>query len=412
MAGFEEWMTRYIGNMKTLQTTLQYRLEWLNKFNADIDAKNVKWQALMDGTLTVSTPEDSEGDGDGDGTIAGVAPGDTAEAKVWNFFAGKGFAATAIAGVMGNLQQESTFSTTIVNPHSGAWGLGQWLGGRLTNLRSRAKKEGKDSTSLDFQLEFLWWELNGGDPTTKSKLNRLYGGMEKLKQMSVHDAVVCYEDCFERSGGSAMATRDKYAKAWYEKWGKNPPSTTTTSANPSDVTTTGYFTLKNGHITPPGNASTRISYNTAHAKATRANNGADLVPLPSDKFIYVGNTAHGKGYVNKYYLNALLLIYNQMQKNNMLIGSKMKISSAFRTIKPETGAADNGAHGWGGSVDIATSGLSQSVKLADICWGIGFRGIGVGKTFVHVDAGPPGVWSYGYGKYSGPGSIKAQGVII
>lgn len=393
MSSFTDWLDRYKINMGSLKDTLQYRMTWLEKYNAEIDAKQ-----NSNGDPTVGS----------DGAAAGTAPGDSNEAKVWNFFASQGFAATAIAGIMGNLQQESNFSTTIPNPHSGAWGLGQWLGGRLNNLKSYAASQGKPADDIDIQINFLWNELNGGDSTTKSKMDKLYGGMTKFKQMGIHDAVVCYEDSFERSGGSALSTREKYANAWYAKWGTTGAPTGGSNSGVSDVSASGYFTLNGGHITPPGTAAQRKSYNSSLAQQTLSNNGANLVALPSDKFSYSGSSATGSGKVNKYFYNALMLIYNQMQQNNMLTGGKMKINSAYRFKSPETGAVpDPGAHGWGGAVDIGTNSLKQSVQLADICWGIGFRAIGVSNTFIHVDAGPYGIWSYGYGKYNGPGTIKA-----
>lgn len=137
--------------------------------------------------------------------------------RVWDFLKSKGFSDTAAAGVLGNIQQESNFNPNAVNKSSGAFGIGQWLGGRLKNLKKYAKDQGKSYKSLDVQLEFLYKELNGADPTTKSKLNK-YGGLKGLKKMSISDAVKAFEDSFERSGGSAMGNRKKYADASYKKY--------------------------------------------------------------------------------------------------------------------------------------------------------------------------------------------------
>lgn len=163
--------------------------------------------------------EESTDSGGGEGDAAQTVSGNSNEEKTWNFFAQKGFTAGAVAAIMGNLNQESKFSTTIVNKSSGATGLGQWLGGRLTGLRNWAKKEGKKFEDIETQLEWLWKELNGGDPTTKSILDKRYGGMDALKKMPLEKAVVAYEASFERSGGSMISKRITYAKEYLAKYG-------------------------------------------------------------------------------------------------------------------------------------------------------------------------------------------------
>jgi archaellum component FlaC len=140
--------------------------------------------------------------------------------KIWNFFSEKGFSDTAISGIMGNLQQESGLDPTAVNPTSGAFGVGQWLGGRKKNLENYAKESGGDVNSLETQLNFLWKELNGGDSTTASILNK-NGGIDALKGASTSKATELFEKAFERSGGDAMGKRHDYAQDFYNQYGGN-----------------------------------------------------------------------------------------------------------------------------------------------------------------------------------------------
>jgi TP901 family phage tail tape measure protein len=140
----------------------------------------------------------------------------TNSSKVWDFLKANGFSDSSAAGVLGNIQQESNFNPTAVNSVSGATGIGQWLGSRLTNLKKYADSQGKSYKSIDTQLEFLLKELNGGDSTTKSKLSK-YGGLSALKDMSTEQATKVFEDVFERSG-SALSTRQKYAQDNYNKY--------------------------------------------------------------------------------------------------------------------------------------------------------------------------------------------------
>jgi hypothetical protein len=56
---------------------------------------------------------------------------------------------------MAHLHTESRFQPTVVNSSSGAYGIGQWLGVRLTNLQSRS-----NYSNIYVQLQFLIDEVN------------------------------------------------------------------------------------------------------------------------------------------------------------------------------------------------------------------------------------------------------------
>lgn len=162
-------------------------------------------------------------------TSSNYASGSSTEAAVWNFFKSKGFSDSATAGVMGNLRQESGLNTTARNPTSGATGIAQWLGGRLTGLKNFAGSQGTSWTNLNTQLEWLWKELNGADATTKSIINS-NGGMSAFMNMSTADSALLFEKAFERSGGSALGNRTKFANQYYSKYaGSAPTGTATTS---------------------------------------------------------------------------------------------------------------------------------------------------------------------------------------
>ncbi|QIW88686.1 putative tail lysin 2 [Bacillus phage P59] len=171
--------------------------------------------------------------GSAEGTVAATPLSGSGNAeKIWNFFSEKGFSSSAIAGIMGNLQQESGLDPTAVNPTSGAFGVGQWLGGRKTNLQNYAKETGGDMNSLETQLNFLWKELNGGDSTTKSILDK-NGGLSGLKNANVSRATELFEKAFERSGGDAMAKRQQYASDFYNKYGTEQYKTNAGAAKSS-----------------------------------------------------------------------------------------------------------------------------------------------------------------------------------
>lgn len=94
----------------------------------------------------------------------GSAPIDLARASgphdIVDFFKAKGLDDAHAYGIAAGIMAESGGDHTIVNPKSGASFLGQWMGSRLEGLKARFGP----SPSRAEQLEYLWHELNGGDP--------------------------------------------------------------------------------------------------------------------------------------------------------------------------------------------------------------------------------------------------------
>lgn len=121
----------------------------------------------------------------------------------------KGLNDKAIAGVMGNIQQESNFSPTATNRSSGAYGLFQWLGGRKKGLQSYAKSVGKSAGNIYVQLDYFWKELT----TTEKKSLEV---LQSTNYTSPSDYAVAFERTFERSGGSALTKRKSYAETIYK----------------------------------------------------------------------------------------------------------------------------------------------------------------------------------------------------
>jgi hypothetical protein len=84
----------------------------------------------------------------------------TLPADIVQFFLGKGYSEAQARGIAAGIAAESRGGDhTAINPDSGAQGLGQWLGSRKAELHRRY---GPNPTRQQ-QLEFLHWELQGGD---------------------------------------------------------------------------------------------------------------------------------------------------------------------------------------------------------------------------------------------------------
>jgi hypothetical protein len=123
--------------------------------------------------------------------------------QIWEFMQARRFSDPQAGGWLGVLQKESGFSTTIGNlAGSGATGLAQWMGDRLTALKSKP-----NWTSLRTQLNFIWEELMGSE-------NAAY---HAIKATSTPEAAAYAIDSqYERSDNILNAPQ--LARSWFEKF--------------------------------------------------------------------------------------------------------------------------------------------------------------------------------------------------
>lgn len=81
-----------------------------------------------------------------------------------------GFSASAAAGVVGNLVQESGLRTDAIGDNGTSGGLAQWHNERLDALKRFAAARGKKWTDLDTQIEFLAEEMRTSYADTYAKM--------------------------------------------------------------------------------------------------------------------------------------------------------------------------------------------------------------------------------------------------
>ena len=141
------------------------------------------------------------------------------EETIYNYLKNTmGFNTAAACGVLGNISVESSFSPTAYNSGENAWGLCQWEGGRLTNLQNRYPSTWK---TLDSQLGFLKWELEGGDYSGKGTVNYLKSVSDSADGAS--NAAKYFAQYFERCASSTYSTRMNRAKnTYWPKYSSNP----------------------------------------------------------------------------------------------------------------------------------------------------------------------------------------------
>ncbi|WP_283164675.1 phage tail tape measure protein [Lysinibacillus sp. BPa_S21] len=133
------------------------------------------------------------------------------QAVVWNYFKNKGLNDKAIAGLMGNIQQESSFNTNAgKNAPKSAYGIAQWRGSRLTGLNNYAKSVGKSANDMQVQLEYMWKELNSTEKNALTSLQR--------SDLSASSHASEFDRLFERSGRSHVPKRQNYADQYYKQF--------------------------------------------------------------------------------------------------------------------------------------------------------------------------------------------------
>ena len=128
----------------------------------------------------------------------GAAAGRTNSAAVMRYFEGKGYSHAAAAAIAANVQGESGYNPESFNGAGGgqgAYGLFQWRGPRLAELRARY---GMHPTA-EQQLDFAAWELQNSESATGRLMRGPIGDAATLGTWFSHN--------FERHGDAAEDAR-------------------------------------------------------------------------------------------------------------------------------------------------------------------------------------------------------------
>lgn len=181
----------------------------LNMFRRGMQVAEDGTITLLDVASSIFNPVAGANQGGSMGGNTTASSGDPTIDKCFYYFKNKGCSIASACGILGNIKGESNFSTTISNKSSGATGMFQWLGSRLTNLKKKS-----NWNSVDTQLDFAWSEFTGSE--CKSSLDK-FGGLSKFQGLTdVEKATLAWEQIFERSGGQGNSKRVQYAKEFYQ----------------------------------------------------------------------------------------------------------------------------------------------------------------------------------------------------
>lgn len=144
--------------------------------------------------------------------VLGDVGGTNAE-TAFNFFVANGFTPQQAAGIVGNLMQESGPSLNTSIKAAGteqSFGIAQWnaAAGRFQLLKEFASDLGEDWRTLNVQLRFILWELE----------NYPYLGLSKLRAaQTIEEAVIAFQDSYERPSAPHTSGRIGYAKEVYNR---------------------------------------------------------------------------------------------------------------------------------------------------------------------------------------------------
>lgn len=182
-----------------------------------------------------------------------LVSGSTVTDTIHNFFKKKGFTEIAIAGIMGNMQQENSFKT---NENSGGLGIFQYTGGRKKACLDYLNQRGYDPWSLIGQLNFMndvdaerqFFSFTGSNfPKYYKDTGAAYGWNESMSWKdfknykgsmsngvpnlyeSIRTAAQIFSQVFERPGIPMLEKRKAYAVSWYNHFNAEKVTSTTTA---------------------------------------------------------------------------------------------------------------------------------------------------------------------------------------
>ena len=131
----------------------------------------------------------------------------TTEEVVWDYLKAAGYSDIQVAGIIGNLYQESGLNPARVESNGEGIGLVQWSFGRKQSLINYASSKGVDWSDLEIQLEFLVSELDS---------KQFYQPYKDtfMNPYSVSEATEAFCFGFERPNKAKANLSFRQEKAW------------------------------------------------------------------------------------------------------------------------------------------------------------------------------------------------------
>jgi GH25 family lysozyme M1 (1,4-beta-N-acetylmuramidase) len=172
---------------------------------------------------------------------AGTVDGNSVKEQVWNALAGYGYSAAAIAGIMGNIEQESGFDPGVYSQDGGG-GLVQWTpwGSKIGAYSQEVKGDNLAwRNDVGLQMEYLHKTMtnSGRNDTIYSDWVEL-GGMTYDEFKSISDPIRAAESfmkVYERPGIPMSDNRRNAAQKYYDEFANKATKKSNTSTSSSSM---------------------------------------------------------------------------------------------------------------------------------------------------------------------------------
>lgn len=342
--------------------------------------------------------------------------------QAMNFFIGKGLSPEQSAGLVGNMLQENpAFATDIGGDHGKAGGLFQWQGARQVGM----------GTTFESQLQHAWDEMTGKAPTRDIGSER---ALEDLRTTTTPEqAAVAVQGTkrgrgLTRAGTPMIENRMRYAAGALELYrtGKVPDTTANQSITPqpkfdTNSNQSGKTDLESnigGNTIPKIDLRSPRIETDRHiridkGKLEKGEMGVDEKTRSED--LSISKVEDTGRWATEQELSGLVfddhspanpigfekqitkLQAKKMQQLRSELGmSSMHINSGKRSkdYNKKKGGANNSAHLYGMACDVSTRGMDDAQRVAFVraATKVGFGGIGIYPTFIHVDTSKVRIW--------------------
>lgn len=147
---------------------------------------------------------------------------------IWNYLGSRGWSMNAVAGMLGNMQPESSINPGIweslnAGNTSGGFGLVQWT--PASKYISWCEERGLDPADMDSALQRIEYELANGLQYYATSAYPLSFAEFKVSERTPYYLGMAFLANYERPAVSNQPARGNQAEAWYQFLSELPPPT-------------------------------------------------------------------------------------------------------------------------------------------------------------------------------------------
>ena len=166
--------------------------------------------------------------------------------QIWKYLRGKGFTEAGVAGILGNMECESSFNLAAVGDNGTSFGLCQWHNARGDAMKKTAGSNW--NSNLKGQLDYLVSELKTSYPSLYKTLTTTNSVKEAASQM-----VDKFEVCQGHETAEVQNYRSGKANKWFKKLtGKEGEDISGASSTSDDIDSATSSSGYTGSSSTPG----------------------------------------------------------------------------------------------------------------------------------------------------------------